>query len=340
MRAKGKSFLLVVFIVVLAFSLVCPLNTYAQCYLSQGCVPLEDLMYRPNPATGQVYHGDGATNNGSGGWTTNYSDVNQCLSCHYGTDTMPYLMTGHRNTLRKLDPGITPNVLWGGPDGAIYLTTDDHYGSGSTYNWTNAQVTLGWCDPLSVPAQNGLGVMDPSCKYPYYTLQNSHAPATYPTVAPTVAAGGVQNLYYIFGGWMNYGGSSNPANTHLGTIFNGGFTGDLYPNGNFDCARCHTTGYSFDAWQPEPTFINHSGMNGVFPPVIPDAQFSRVPSDGYVAPGTTGTSSWAETGIQCERCHQAAWGYGSHGYGPYQATQATYEGATALCMECHREENG
>lgn len=92
------------------FLVVCPLNSHAQCYLSRGCAPVDDLNYNSN-GNGQVYHGDGASNNGAGGWTTTWSDVNQCLSCHYGTDTLPYLMTGHKNTLRKIAPG----VLWVGP---------------------------------------------------------------------------------------------------------------------------------------------------------------------------------------------------------------------------------
>ena len=316
-------------LVLLVLSLAFLSSASAQCYLNQGCQPVDNLNYQPN-GTGQVYHGDGASNNGAGGWTTSHSDVNQCLSCHYGTDTSPYLMSGHKNTLRK----FAPNVVWGGPDGGAYPNSDSHYGSGSTYNWTNGTVTLGWCVPVSVPSANGLGVIDPTCQYPYYTLANSHAPATYSPVAPTAATGGVQNLFYIFGGWEKYGGNGNPAATHLGTVFSNGFTGGLYPKGNFDCARCHTTGYNFDASAPEPT----QNTNGVVA-AIPDAQFSRIPSDGYTAPGTNGTSSWYLTGVQCERCHEAAWSYGSHGSGPWQATMPQNEAATALCLECHRGEN-
>ena len=113
-----------------------PVRADAQCYLNQGCRPVDNLTYTPN-GTGQVYHGDGASNNGSGNWTTNYSDVNQCLSCHYGTDTMPYLQTAHKNTLRKMAPG----ALWAGPDLALYSPTDDYYGSGSGYDWTNGLIT-------------------------------------------------------------------------------------------------------------------------------------------------------------------------------------------------------
>jgi len=315
--------------VLLAVLALSSLNLYAQCYLSQGCKPVDDLTYIPS-GTGQVYHGDGASNNGSG-WTTYYSDENQCLSCHYGTDTLPYLYTGHKNTLRKFAPG----ALWGGPDGSLYPATDSYYyGSGSTFDWTNGLVTLGWCDPLATPAQNGLPAVDPGCRFLYYTLPNANAPAPYQTVAPTLAAGGVRYLYYYFAGWMNYGGSANPGATHLNTVFDHGSTGESYPNGNFDCARCHATGYSFDNWAPEPTSNTNNRMAW-----IPDANLPRLPSDGYIAPGTNGTSSWYLSGIQCERCHVAAWWYGSHPDGGLQATVVQNEAATALCMECHRGEN-
>jgi hypothetical protein len=315
--------------IVLTFSAIAPLDAPAQCYLNQGCKPVDYLNYSPN-GTGQVYHGDGASNNGGGGWTMAYSDDNQCLSCHYGTDTAPYLMTGHKNTLRKIAPG----ALWAGSDGAFYPTTDSHYGSGSTYDWTNGKVTVGWCDSFSVLAGNGIGALDPTCSFPYYTLASSHAPTSYPTVPANTVAGGVRDMYYIFGGWQKYGGISHPENTSLGTIFNGGFTGGLYPNGNFSCARCHTTGYNFDASAPEPTQNTNDKLSS-----IPDAQFSRIPSDGYIAPGTNGTSSWYLTGITCERCHAAAWSYGSHPWDPYPVTQPQNEAATALCLECHRGEN-
>ncbi len=302
---------------------------FAQCYLSQGCAPQDLLTYQPNPATGQVYHGDGASNNGGGGWSTNNADVNQCLSCHYGTDTYPYLWTGHKNTLRKFAPG----TLWGGPDGTLYPTTDPYYGSGSTFDWINGKITLGWCDPLATPLLNGLPVIDPYCKFPWYTLPNSHAPAPYTPVAQTEQAGGVRNIYYLKGGWMNYGGTGNPSATQLGTVFDSGHTGQLYPNGNYDCARCHTTGYNFDGWGPEPTSNTNSQIAW-----IPNGKLPRIPTDGYVAPGTSGTSSWFMTGIQCERCHVAAYTWGSHPYDNVYVTQAHDEQSTALCMECHRQD--
>jgi hypothetical protein len=302
----------------------------AQCYLSQNCRPVDNLTYTPSGPVGQVYHGDGASNNGVGGWTTAYADVNQCLSCHYGTDTLPYLQTGHKNMLRKYAPG----VLWGGPDSALYGILDGFYGSGTTYDWNNGQVTVGWCTPFATLTQNGLPPADASCQYPFYTLPNEDAPAPYTPVAPTVAAGGVRNLYYVFGGWMSYGGPLNPSATQLNTIFDQGLTGEAYPNVNYDCARCHTTGYNFDASGPEPTSNTNNRVTR-----IPDSVLPRVPTDGYIAPGTSGTSSWFLTGVQCERCHVAAYSYASHPYYPIKVTVPKNETATALCIECHREES-
>jgi len=325
MRAKVKLTGLVILFWV-TFSLALSPMASAQCYLGSGCKPVDNLNYQPN-GTGQVYHGDGASNNGTGGWTTAYSDVNQCLSCHYGTDTYPYLMTSHRNTMRKIAPG----TLWAGPDGINYPVNDPYYGSGSTYDWTNGLITLGWCDPFWTQAKNGLQSMDPECIYPYYTLPNANASASYTPVAPTIAAGGVRNLYYLFGGWQNYGSGT----TQLGTVFDSGSTGELYPYGDFDCARCHATGYNFDASGPEPTKNTNNQVAR-----ISDLQFPRMPSDGYMALGTNGTSSWYLSGIQCERCHVAAYAWGSHPW-TYNVTPtiAHNEGATALCMECHRQEN-
>ena len=129
------------------------------------------------------------------------------------------------------------------------------------------------------------------------------------------------------------GGTANPAATQLNTVFDKGQTGEQYPNGNFDCGRCHATGYNFDNWAPEPTSNTNNQVTW-----IPTTSMKRLPSDGYVAPGTQGTSSWYLSGVQCETCHVAAWGFGSHPQGGLQATIAYNEGATALCMQCHRGE--
>lgn len=250
----------------------------------------------------QVYHGDGATNDGKGSWTTNSAKSDQCFNCHRaggaGTDVSAYLQTGHKNMLRK----IVPVVLWSGADGQPYPATDDHYQSGSVYDWLAGKVTVGTCVPASATTGNGLGLPLDAC------------PGIYPLYGQS------RNIFYMFGGWTD--------KTQLNTAFDGGFTGEQYPNGNYDCARCHTTGYSFDATGPEPTYLGQA---------IPDAKFSRVPTDF-----TSGTSSWHLDGIQCERCHSADNGTNNHTLSGAIAggipTKPLNEKATAVCLQCHREE--
>jgi hypothetical protein len=252
MKLKTKR-LLLTSLLALAIPLICSLNTEAT----------------------QSFYGDGATPSGTGRWSIGSAGIHQCLHCHkfggIATDEAGYLMTGHKNMLRKVSPGVP----WAGADGTIYGTTDDFYGSGSIYNWTAGTVNV-------------------------------------------AGTGTIKQIFYIFGGWLSP--------DELDTIFDGGFTGELYPNGNYDCGRCHTTGYQFDASGPEPTTYNSAR--------ITDAQFSRIPTD-Y----TTGTSSWYLNGIQCERCHNAT----GHPADPFPfgtaASKPTYENATALCIECHRQES-
>jgi hypothetical protein len=76
------------------------------------------------------------------------------------------------------------------------------------------------------------------------------------------------------------------------------------------CARCHTTGYRFDANGPEPTQVTLGTPNTYTK--LTDAQFSRIPAGG--ASGTT--SSWFLTGIQCERCHKADMQYDATSVNP------------------------
>lgn len=257
-------------------------------------IPLTFLSLSSIPSYGQqVYHGDGASNNGSGSWSVSSATSDQCMNCHRAggaaTDMSSYLATGHKNMLRK----VTPGKPWAGADGTIYPTTDDFYGSGSIYDWNAGTVTVG-----------GPGGLDPGGTYPYYST--------------------TRNLFYIFGGWADRG--------QLDTIFDSGFTGEQYPNGNYDCARCHTSGYSFDGTGPEPTY------NGI---KIPDALFSRVPTDYDPASGQT--SSWHLDGVQCERCHNADNGTLNHTAGGVISggipTKPLNQNATALCLNCHREEN-
>ena len=126
----------------------------------------------------------------------------------------------------------------------------------------------------------------------------------------------------------------------------------------YSCARCHTTGYRFDTLGPEPTYTTGTTAAPVYN-VLTDAQLPRVPT-GW----TSGSASWQLTGVQCERCHGCshtdcsaavppipypkiggqtvstcnAWQDGSGNWHQSKTYQPVNVAATALCVECHRQE--
>jgi len=369
MRTK-RGFSLLTVVIVFTLLLMGSLSTFAQ---SDPPYP-DDLTYNLNgndpyssAIGGQIYRGDGTSYTGTwagsvscsttspypctgGNWTSSgavTAPIEQCLACHYHAQStvnrgVNYLLTGHKNTFRKVAPaaGIGP---WAGPDGNTYTTADTYYGSGSTYNWTNGTVTVGTCDsPTNYPLTLALSLVDPSCGYTGY--------------------GTTQGLLYLLGGWLYYGGNSSTGNPELNTVFDNsaiaGFTGEQYPNGNYDCMRCHATGYNFVAANsstgtllggpvgtsyagPEPTTL--TSTSGGYT-AITDAQFRRWPTDQ-----TSGTSSWYLTGVQCERCHITDVNISTAPYNVSHPSSggldgltipsvATDQASTALCMECHREE--
>ena len=287
------------------------------------------------------------------------SNQEQCLGCHthQGNSGLGiasyYLLTGHKNALRKIVAGSTVQQ-WAGPDGNLYNTSDAFYGSGSTYNWTAGTVTLGLCTPAQLsaelPAVGLSGLIDSGCSYTGYGSTNN-------------------TLYYLLGGWLYYGGNSSTGNPHLNAVFNGGFIGEQYPDGNFDCGRCHATGYNFVATGtaatgtadtgastypgPEPTIQTSTTGTGSYT-AITNAEMSRWPTDS-----TSGSSSWYLTGVQCERCHIAEASY-LDGPGAYAGAVLSHRGnavagysqgffsdglvipadlmTNAICLQCHREE--
>jgi hypothetical protein len=183
----------------------------------------------------------------------------------------------------------------------------------------------------------------------------------YNWTAATYTSGGVTvPLYYLYG-W------TNAPDAALGVSPTGGNT--------YACARCHTTGYRFDAVGPEPslaTFV--PSTNKYTYAKLTDAQFSHGAQDGTCSNiagkasvtacqalgATWTTSSWFLSGIQCERCHNTDvqsnaskyWagtqGRSSHegvsGSGTADPTYASFPtiavgtASTALCGECHRQE--
>jgi hypothetical protein len=253
---------------------------------------------------GQVFHGDAASFNPATGLytaTQNETTPTGCLSCHYSYGKANYLKTGHKNMLRKVVPG----QVWARSDGTLfssYFTRD-------------------------------LPPNDPNCGPGSFCDSLYGSGSLFDWAAGTVTPPGAHAvpIYYVFGGWLDP--------TQLNTIFQGGFTGEQWPNGNYDCAHCHTTGYRADGLGPEPTDAR-TGLK------ISDANFSRVPTNST-------TSSWAIEGITCERCHVADVGDGVHNHfaipcqpwlgpnlpaGCYDPTPPTGVASTQLCLECHRTE--
>jgi len=164
-------------------------------------------------------------------------------------------------------------------------------------------------------------------------------------------------MYYLFG-WTDA----------PDTLYQGGGNGTA--GYNYQCGRCHTSGYRFDNKGPEPTDYNLNPIS--------DANLSRYPASGGKGQGET--SSWMLSGIQCERCHKADMQFDSSVYNPTVNSPAVgtssggrishlvsalvgssavppsfmldgtagyvrplpvvpvNEKGTALCIECHRQE--
>ncbi len=294
-------------------SLFLNMHLFLKTFVAVALVALGMIAAIPLHAQTQIYHGDGAANNGSGGWTTSKATPDQCLSCHQtggpAADMSSYLMTGHKNVLRK----VTPGAPWLGADGTGYATTDSTdnyiYGSGSVYNWATGKVTVGPSTTSTAfgPIADVIPGNDSNGTYAFWDQPRT--------------------LYYQFGGWSD--------KTQLDTIFANGFTGEQFPNGNYDCARCHTTGYRFDSTDPTATEPKDYLGNP-----IPGANFSRVPTDYDPASGQT--ASWHQDGVQCERCHNADNGSYNHTAGGIIAggipTKPQNQNGTAICIQCHREE--
>jgi len=180
------------------------------------------------------------------------------------------------------------------------------------------------------------------------------------TAATYTASGVTVPVYYLYG-W------TNAPDAALGVSPTGGNT--------YACARCHVTGYRFDAVGPEPSQATFNPATNKYTYAkLTDAQFSHGAQDGtcsvisgkanvtacQTAGGVWTTSSWFLSGIQCERCHNTDvqsnaskyWagtqGRSSHegvsGSGTADPTYASFptiavgSASTALCAECHRQE--
>ncbi len=294
---KNKLFLYVAVLVVFTFSLMYSMDAEA--------------------VKGQRYFGDGATPGPAGGWSYTSAVDTNCFVCHQLNGTVPapdktsYLMTGHKNVLRK----ATLFSFWNGPDGLPYDT--DSTGRAIVWN------TLG---PISLgTSTTHPPLLDGSCSLSGYPNQSActSAGGTW-----TSYNGGLGNsLFYIYDGWINTtagAGAYNDPTTSVaapGSVFNGG---------SYSCARCHTTGMTLDTSvtttrSPEKTY---PGIN-TYVNFDPDGNGPAT----TVSWATGFTTGQAMDGVQCERCHDATHHFTT---GPTVPTGAA---ATALCVQCHRQEH-
>ena len=236
-----------------------------------------------------------------------------CLICHVGftidgyfaPDERSYLMTGHKNMLRKVN---TPPSPLTGPDGLAYSIDQ----SGNTFDWTTNTINiLGYCTKSAFSTQS-------TC-----------------VAGGGIWVAGVKNVFYVFDGWMNDAGATSGSPTSVSiaaprVIYDSTDQGVVQ---TYSCARCHSTGFTMDsvlqsAKQPEASF---PGISWTLTRTTGKVNFDP-DGDGPAISG-----SWFYEGIQCERCH-------GQGFHPIPKTSTSpvvtrNASATALCVNCHRQEH-
>ncbi len=102
------------------------------------------LLMLPHTAGAWSFVGDGAVPNGNGGWDWSQASAanKQCLACHNpnimpDSDKTGYLLTGHKNVLRKVTAGVSA-AYWVGAGGQVYQTDT----SGRAIDFFNGLLTM------------------------------------------------------------------------------------------------------------------------------------------------------------------------------------------------------
>ena len=193
----------------------------------------------PIAAGAARYKGDGAVQDAtSGGWDlpavspahSGGTETN-CLECHgsgdnqyncsgncLAPDMSSYLMTGHKNMLRK----VTPGKPWAGPTG-IY-TTD---GSGNTFDWAHGTVSIsGVTHPLFYIYGDWMTPLPTSL----YDVHNDGKTASSYSCASCHTTG------YTATGSNSDGTTLEPTKSF--PTITSGITGKWWLNG-IQCERCH-----------------------------------------------------------------------------------------------------
>jgi PKD repeat protein len=262
-------------------------------------------------ASGQRYFGDGAITAPAGGWSLSAIIDGSCLSCHgpggFAPDKSNYLMTGHKNALRKTAVNSYPK----GPDGLRYDTDS----SGHAIFWN-----------LLGPVQLGstlAPLLDGSCSLSGYPYQSA-----------CESAGGLwapqsKSLFYIYDGWMNAIAADGAYYDPVTSVAAPGAVAD---GGSYGCARCHATGVTLDTEvsTTRPPDTIYPGISA-YVNLDPDGSGPAVAASWAVGYKTGQTLE----GVQCERCHDASRHFAIGG-GPAVPRGVD---ATALCMQCHRQEH-
>ena len=235
---------------------------------------------------------------------------NGCLHCHSTTVEYngpaerfksSYLMTGHKNMLRK----VTAGQKWAGPDANGVLQIYKNICVGGT-NDGNGCAVAGDC-PLGTCAGYAAGLLD------FGTAS--------PLVQPTATVSGVPKpLLYIFGDWMA------PAPAGLDVIVNIGGAAKYNGVNNYSCAPCHSTGWSDNGTAaasriglcvPSSGGTNQAACTGAGGTWYPAIGVKGIGNSTYTPqepaasfPGITfgGAGQWDVEGILCSRCHNAAVG--------------------------------
>src|SRR5271157_902380 len=225
------------------------------------------------------------------GTGANQGAAQQCLGCHghenvesaYGP---AYLLSGHKNALRRVVPGIPLADATGTPYSGV--------------NWTNGTLTSngapvyyllgGWIESSPIVYSQGSPSYLGDCFRCHTTGWNPVAPFTDTTAATAAYSGYASTL----GSLLNTQSGPEPSVAALtaNLLFNGTLNPTFYDN---------TT----------DTYKNASGIadaaNGYqSSPGVPTYTFAALPSGALsTAPGTMtdGASSWYLNGVTCERCH-------------------------------------
>lgn len=262
------------------------------------------LTHDAQAVYGQIYSGDGATINSTvppGGWIVSGGFF--CLDCHGPNAVPPFNgpdKTSYLMTGHK-------NALRVTQETPTPLTGPDGqpYSTdlfGNTFNWTdNAINIIGYCTSSAFMDQS-------SC-----------------VTGGAVWISGTKDLYYIFAGWM---GGAAPMALYDGSYIQGTQKTAV----SYSCGRCHTTGYTMDTALKTR---NPRDPDAIFPGLTwtPSRTTGVIDFDPD-GNGPAIAGSWAFEGIECERCHDAT-NHPTAG----KATVVSGAAATALCLNCHRQEH-